>query len=153
MLTISVGTFTATDIADAAIRGAKNSGGNGAVFLSQFILRINFVGIGRFAIAIGSDVKMGIERNNLRDERIKLLNEELNLMNAKTFYLQAGVWVQVQELDLLITECENNILKTVKQYNTSQELIRQDFEIIDDKIKVIRELNPNLAKKMKRILR
>lgn len=96
---------------------------------------------------------MGIERNNLRDERIKLLNEELNLMNAKTFYLQAGVWVQVQELDLLITECENNILKAVKQYNTSQELIRQDFEIIDDKIKVIRELNPNLAKKMKRILR
>ena len=45
MMTVASGTFTAVDIADAAIR----SGGFNAVCL----LRVNFVDIGRFAIAIG----------------------------------------------------------------------------------------------------
>ena len=152
MLTISVGTFAATDIADAAIRGAIKSGGNGGVFLQQFILRINFVGIGRFAVAVGSDIKMRVERSKLRDERIKTINEELNLLNAKVFYTQAGVWVELRELDILVTECEKNIMKAINQFNISQEEIKSDFNVIDEKMKEIKDLNPDLANKIKSIL-
>lgn len=65
MLTISTGTMEVLDMADAAIRAASKSGGNAAGFASQFVLRINFVGIGRFAIAASTDVAMGIKKNRL----------------------------------------------------------------------------------------
>jgi len=64
MMTISTGTFTVVDLADAAIRSAIKSGGVNPTFLSNFILRVNFVGVGRFAIACGTDVKMGTNKKN-----------------------------------------------------------------------------------------
>lgn len=64
MLTISTGTFTVIDMADAAIRFAVKSGGNSAAFAGNFILRVNFVGVGRFAIAFSTDLMMGIKKSN-----------------------------------------------------------------------------------------
>lgn len=73
MMTIATGTFTAVDMADAAIRSAVKSGGfTNPAFFGNFILRVNFVGIGRFAIAVGSDVGMGIKKSKTEDEKIKL---------------------------------------------------------------------------------
>ena len=54
MLTISKGTFTAFDAADAAIRSHGSK--------SKFILRINFVGAGSFAITSGIDIAMGVKK-------------------------------------------------------------------------------------------
>lgn len=65
MLTISTGTLTAVDLADAAIRAASKSGGNGAVFATQVVLRVNFVGVGRFAMAVGADVYMESKKGRL----------------------------------------------------------------------------------------
>lgn len=62
MLTISTGTLTAIDLADAAVRAAVDSKGAAPAFLPCFILRVNFVGIGRTSIAIGSDAIMGIQK-------------------------------------------------------------------------------------------
>ena len=152
MLTISVGTFTATDIADAAIRGAIKSGGNGAVFLPQFILRINFVGLGRFAIAVGSDVKMGIERNKLRDERINIMNEQLHLMNAKLFYKQANLWFEIYDLNKLITKCENDLMNLTEIYIESQKEINNDFVDIGNSINKLKYKNPNFINTLNRLL-
>lgn len=60
MLTIATGIFTLIDLGDAAIRGSIKSGGNPAMFAKEFVLHVNFVGVGRFAIAVGTDVSMGI---------------------------------------------------------------------------------------------
>jgi hypothetical protein len=65
MTTIASGTLSAFDAADAAIRSALKSGGNLAVFGSNFILRVNFVGIGRFAMAVGVDTYMGARKARL----------------------------------------------------------------------------------------
>ena len=64
MLTIAHGTFTAVDLADAAIRGAINSGGQWAVFAKEFLLRVNVVGLGRFAVAVYIDAHMGVQRSS-----------------------------------------------------------------------------------------
>lgn len=61
MMTISSGTMEVIDMADAAIRAGAKSEGNIAVFASQFMLRVNYVGIGRFAIACAGDVAMGVK--------------------------------------------------------------------------------------------
>lgn len=102
MLTISTTTFTLLDLADATVRSAFKSGGNLAVFMKGFLLRVNFVGVGRCALAIGTDVAMGIKRSRLRNQRIKAMSRQIHLLNAKVFYLQAAalrlaVWQQNQQ--------------------------------------------------------
>lgn len=57
MLTISTGVMEVFDFADAGLR----SGGN----LGMFVLRVNFVGVGRFAVAGSVDILMGIKKNRL----------------------------------------------------------------------------------------
>ena len=89
MLTISTSTFMAFDVADAAIR----SGG----FNASCILRINFVGVGRFALAIGTDIGMGIKKNKKEKERSAALSEYIGLYNIKIYYRKA---------DLLCSEAE-----------------------------------------------
>lgn len=153
MLTISTGTFTAADMTDAVIRAGIKSGGNGAVSFQQFILRVNFVGIGRFAIAVGSDIKMGIERSKFRDERIKLMNQQLHLMNAKLAYMQCDTWIQINELDILITKCEENLVETLKMYIQSNFEINQDLKNLGDNIERIRKNDPDFLEKMKKALR
>ena len=57
MLTISTGVMEVFDLVDAGLR----SGGN----LGMFILRVNFVGVGRFAVAGSADMLMGIKKSRL----------------------------------------------------------------------------------------
>ena len=58
MLTISMGVMETVDLVDAGVRGAIKSGGNIAVWAGYFVLRVNFVGLGRFAIAGSADILM-----------------------------------------------------------------------------------------------
>lgn len=82
MLTISLGTFVTIDLADAAIESAIKSGGFALGFAKNMIVKVNFVGIGRFSIAVFSDVKMGLRRNHKVIEVINLLNEQISCYNA-----------------------------------------------------------------------
>lgn len=65
MITIASGTFCIVDIGDAAIRAAIKSGGNAPAFLGKFILRVNFVGMGRFVLAVGADLYMEVCKQRL----------------------------------------------------------------------------------------
>lgn len=96
MLTIATGTFTAFDIADAAIRSEE--------FNDACLLRINFVGVGRFAVAIGTDVGMGIKKRKKENERTKLKGEQIELLNAKLFYKEADMWIEAENTDKAIRE-------------------------------------------------
>ena len=82
MLTISLGSFVTIDLADAAIESAIKSGGFVAGFAKNMIVKVNFVGIGRFSIAVFSDVKMGIQRQHKINEVINLMNEQISCYNA-----------------------------------------------------------------------
>jgi hypothetical protein len=104
MLTIATGTFTLIDLGDAAIRGGLKSGGNPAMFAKEFILRVNFVGVGRFAIAVATDVTMGMKRDKLRNERIAIFSQQLHLMNAKVYYMQADAWIAAEATEKTINE-------------------------------------------------
>ncbi len=57
MLTVSSGIFVAISTTGAAIKAAKQSGGNGYAFLAAFVLNLNFAGIGRFAVALAFDAR------------------------------------------------------------------------------------------------
>lgn len=100
MMTISTGTMEVIDMADTAIRAGAKSGGNMALFASQFVLRINYVGIGRFAIACTADVAMEVKETRLEFamasadvaivavEEIKVINEVQTIQKKTNEHLK-----------------------------------------------------------------
>jgi hypothetical protein len=103
MLTISTGTFTTIDLADAAIRASAK----GAAFLPAFVLRINFVGVGRFSLALGADMIMGIQKGRIE---VAMASAEVALTANKTVELIdsiEGIQQRTQErLNILRSEIE-----------------------------------------------
>ena len=59
MLTVAHGTFCLIDIGDASIRAIATGGGT--FNISEFLMRFNVVGIGRFTISLYGEVKRGIK--------------------------------------------------------------------------------------------
>jgi hypothetical protein len=153
MLTIATGTFTACDLIDASIRGAIKSGGNPALFAKEFILRVNFVGVGRFAIAVYSDIKMGVKRSRLRNQRIAIYNEQLHLSNAKIFYLQADMWITAKNTEKTFTEIFDLVNKTMIFYIESLREIDNNMYKIDQHIKTIGKKDESYINDLKEVIK
>lgn len=152
MMTIATSTFTAVDLADAAISSAINSGGTPAGFASQFVLRVNFVGIGRCAIACGTDIAMGVKRSNLRNERIAVCCERLYLLNAKTFYKQANMWIAAKDAEEATEEAVDAMNEAIVLFNNAFQDINNDLNKIKGYIPLIEEKNPGLIDDINDIL-
>lgn len=129
-------TMTAVDTADAAIRAAANSGGNGYAFLTQFALRINYVGVGRTIIACALDGVMGAKLYYNRNKRIEIYNEYISLNSAKMFYKQGDLWLLAQDVD-------KSIEHSTEMVRQSQELMRN--HLIETK-KDIKEISNTVIK-------
>lgn len=121
MLTIATGTFTTVDVADAAIRSVVKNGGNvyNPKLYADFVLRINFVGLGRFAIAVGTDIHMGAKREKLRKERMFRQSEQLLLGTTKVFYKQADMWISAKNTSEAIDKMEETAIESVEYMKDS----------------------------------
>lgn len=149
MMTIASGTFTAVDLADAAIRSAiKNGLPNNPLFWKDFVLRVNFVGIGRFAIAVGTDVGMGIKREHLRDERIQLYNKQLILNNAKCFYKEADIWICAENLEKTMQNMYTQAENTVQTFADDWVHIQSDIRNIGNEVRRIEDLNSGFMNRL-----
>lgn len=153
MLTIATGTFTAVDLADAAIRAALKSGGNLVAFGSQLILRVNFVGIGRFAIAIYSDVSMGKQRNVLREDRIQLMSQQLHLHQARIAYLQSDIWRTAEQTEASLQEAECMLRQSVEIQVRVQQDNAASLKNISAMQAELRKKNPKLIDEIQDILK
>lgn len=65
MLTVAHGTFCIIDIGDATIRGFEKGIGSFNVF--EFVLRLNVVGVGRFAISLYGETRRAISYDHARE--------------------------------------------------------------------------------------
>ena len=89
MLTVAHGTFCIIDIGDATIRGFEKGIGSFNVF--EFVLRLNVVGVGRFAISLYGETKRAISYDHAREssdfaaKEITIENyiEGLKILSAK----------------------------------------------------------------------
>lgn len=136
MMTIATGTFTMVDMLDATIRGAIQSGGHPALFFKGFLLRLNFVGVGRFTVAISTDLYMGVKKGKAQNQRTALVSEQLHVMNAKVFYRQAGMWVVAEDTEQAINEAivtmEATIKKYVEVWYTNRESMKNILNNLDE---------------------
>jgi len=124
MLTISTGTMSAIDIADAAIESAIKSGGLTPAFIPNMLVRVNFVGVGRFAVAVYTDVSMGVQKAKVEDKKRYAESQLLNLTNTKLYYNSSLVmcsYADLYEKDEQMHRKEAALWKEVR--NTDEAMI------------------------------
>lgn len=144
MMTIATGTFTAIDMADAAVHVAAKSVDMSAVF-SNMLLRVNFVGVGRFAVAIITDAGMGVSRAVKRNARIKLQEEQILLLDAKVYYKQAGMWIAAENAGETLNEAYDMMEKTTETFVKSVEDIKESLNNIGKMAPAIEKKNSGLV--------
>ncbi len=161
MMAIESATFTAIDLADAAIRSSIKNGGiplgpqdpRLLLFLKDFILRVNFVGIGKFVIEIGTDIGMGIKRSSLVKERMHCRNNIILLNTAKIFYMQKGTWLEAIETEKAMKEMYVIAENSIHYYAKCWQEIVQSIDKIGDYVPSVEKNNPGLIDEMKDVLK
>ena len=153
MITIATSTFTAVDIADAAMRSAIKSGGDITAFLSGFVVRVNFVGVGRMAVAVGTDAYMGVKRGKKLNERIGIYNEQLYLYNAKIFYKQAEVWIEAENTAKAVMELCALSDSSIEYFLDSMHEIQDSLKRISTYVPGMKTNNPGLLEEINNILK
>ena len=175
MLTISIGTMTAVDLADAAIESAVKSGGvTNPAFVHNMIVKVNFVGVGRFAIAVGSDVSMGVKKGKAKKEHSKVMSQIICLSNVKVYYknvellceyselhereaemhkTEADMWVEVKKTKQSIDDLYDQAEKVGKFYIKTINEMDESFERIDHLLPDVEKMNPGLVDEILRRLK
>ena len=152
MMTIATGTFMAIDLADAGIRAVIESGGFNTSTVGDFVLRVNFVGIGRFAIAVGTDTGMGIKKSKVEEERIRLRGEQLQLLNAKVFYKEADMWIEAENTANTIEEAYIIMEKVSEDFIDTWNEIKEKKKKRREYIDKIKENDDNFTKDLSDLL-
>lgn len=146
MLTISSGTFLAFDLLDAGIRSGGNWG--------AFVLRVNFVNVGRFTISCYNEYKMEREKEKIEKDILDLYNQQLSLNNIELSYNIVGMWISTKEAVEKIEELSNNIQNSIPYIEDSNRKRKESLNKIGDNIDIIKKekKNEKLLKNIKNIL-
>lgn len=122
MLTISTGVFTTIDVGEAVIT-------------QKYWVSINYVGVGRFAIAIGEDVTWCLKTRN--SKRIKQVYEDMKRFAYRqednNIYKRIGADMEIDKLGLTIEQTE--ILYNLEYYKTLNDIQATKQPINKDGIK------------------
>lgn len=175
MITISTGTMTAIDVADAAIESAINSGGiTNPAFVKNMIVKVNFVGVGRFAIAVCNDISMGVKKSKVKKERSNVLSQMICMSNVKMYYMNAELLCAYSELynherqmheaeaDLWLalertSQCMDALYEWAAQvgklYIYFNDEMDKSFDRIEELLPEVEKMNPGLVDKMRRRLK
>ncbi len=144
MMLLESGVFSAIDIADAAIRAAlKNGTPENPLFWKDLVLRINIVGVGRFAIALGTDVAMGVKLNRVREERMALVNKKLLYQDAIIYYNQELMWISAEKTFESINSLMDSMEQTIRLYNNIIEQIDQNWGNAEGTLVAIKRADPD----------
>lgn len=142
MLTVATGTFTAVDVTDAAIRSAIKTRGINPAFWGCFVLKVNFIGVGRFAMSVISDAKMGYDGNRLEKERQMAYNVLLQQMNVKIYYKQASTWVSakdsfaaIENLKMMAEKTICNYCLEIKQFSDDVDSVKRKISSVDEQLR------------------
>lgn len=155
MMTVASGTFTAFDLADAAIETAiKNPEAcvDLTSFMSKMILRVNFVGIGRFGVAIVTDASMGVVRGIDVNKRMKLCQEQIEWSEAKVYYKEADMWISAEDTGKAIQEAYDTAEKATQYYAESIADIEENMGVISGELAQVASTDAEFASDIKDIL-
>lgn len=125
MLTISSGVFSTVDIVEAVVT-------------QKYWVAINYVGVCRFAIAIGSEISWGLKRRDVR--KIKEIYETIqsntyNIHDNKEYgRIQADM--EAEKLGLTLEQTE--ILYNIEYYKTLNDIEKENALVGKDSLKELK---------------
>lgn len=153
MLTIAHGTFVAFDLADAAIRTAGSGEyADPTSFFARMALKVNFVGFGRFTVAVFSDVIMGIKRYNRVNERMDLYSKMLNFYGAKIYYKDADMWISAENAEIATLHACDSAKNAAVFFAETFSEIKENLNGISKSVSRIEMKNPGLTKELADLL-
>ncbi len=99
MLTISTAVMLAINMGDAVIESAMESGGiKNPAFFKGLIVKVNYVGATRFAVAVATDVWMGVKKNRLRRAYNEMMRRQIEALHMKLYCKEAELVSKCSEL-------------------------------------------------------
>ena len=126
MLTISTGVFTAVDVGEAAIT-------------QKFWVSINYIGVGRFAVAIGEDVSWCLKARSIK--RIKQMYEGIQRFSYTqtndNIYERIGVDMDMDKLGLTVEQTE--ILYNLEYHKVLNDIEATKFPVGGESIKRLKQ--------------
>ncbi len=127
MLTVSTGVFTALDVGEA-------------IATQKYWVSINYVGVGRFAVAIGSDVSWGLKARN-----IKKIQDVYENIKQQTFrkvdvdiYKRIGAEMDIQMDKLGLSLEQTEILYNLEYYKTLNDIEHTNIPITGESVKELK---------------
>ena len=127
MLTISTGVFTTIDIGEA-------------VATQKYWVSVNYVGVGRFAVAIGSDVSWGLKARDVKKVRDVYENMKLQTFRKSDadIYKRIGddMDLQLDKLGLSLEQTE--ILYNLEYYKTVNDIENTNLPVTGEAIKELK---------------
>lgn len=127
MLTVSTGVFTALDMSEA-------------IATQKYWVSINYVGVGRFAVAIGSDVSLGLKTRNfkkVRDVYENIKQQTFRKADADIYKrIGADMDIQMDKLGLSLEQTE--ILYNLEYYKTLNDIKRTNIPITKEGVKELK---------------
>lgn len=125
MLTIATGVFTTLDVGEAMIS-------------QKYWISINYVGIGRFAVAIGEDVSWYLKARNVK--KIKNMYENIRQNTFRKMdndvYRKVGKCVDIDKMGL--TQEQTEILYNMEYYKTLNDIACTNVLIKNDSVKELK---------------
>lgn len=137
MLTVAHGTFCLIDAGDAVIQGFTTGGGTFNVV--EFCMRLNIIGVGRFAISLYGETTRGIKRNTAQEDlyffrRKKIVVEDYitGLRYLNEIYDDSLLLTFIDDLkqsDIYKQAFEKTILLAEKRNVPEEEIVRNKADI------------------------
>lgn len=126
MLTISTGVFTALDIGEAVIS-------------QKYWVSVNYIGVGRFAIAIGEDVSWCLKSRKVK--KVKQMYEDIKRFSFSQFdenlYERIGNDMDIDKLGLTMEQTE--ILYNLEYYKTLNDIKNTKLPINNNGVKQLKQ--------------
>lgn len=128
MLTISTGVFTALDIGET-------------IATPKYWVSINYVGIGRFAVAIGSDVSWGLKTRNVKKVRevYENIKHQAFQKSDADIYNRIGVDMDIQMDKLGLSLEQTEILYNLEYYKTLNDIESTGIPITGETVKELKK--------------
>ena len=124
MLTISTGIFNALDIGEAIVT-------------QKYWVSINYIGVGRFAVAIGSDVSWGLKARNVK--KVREVYENIKRQTFKKadadIYKRIGDDMDLQMDKFGLSLEQTTILYNLEYYKTLNDIKATKIPITGDSVK------------------
>ena len=137
MLTVAHGTFCVIDAGDAIARGFATGGSSFNV--TEFVLRLNIIGIGRFTISLYGETSRGLKRNDIKEDIIILKREKLILADyveglkfLAEIYDDESLLLFTRELkesDMYVQAFEKSVILAEKRNVPKDEILRNKADI------------------------